>query len=55
VSGNDFYDRRRGDGQKKSVIFGKEVACLAALLTALCSGKLICPGIQMKVIREPIE
>jgi len=37
------------------VIFGKEVACLAALSTASCSGKPMWPGIQMKVIWESTE
>jgi len=36
-----------GDGEVGN---GKEVACLAALSTASCSGKSMCAGIQMKVI-----
>ena len=44
-----------GDGEAGKIVFGKEVASLAALSTASCLGKPMCPGVQTKVIWEPIE
>ena len=35
-----------------SVIRGSEVACLDAKSTASCSGRFMCPGIQMKVTSQ---
>ena len=38
-----------------SVILEREVARLAAKSTASCSGRLMCPGIHIKVILQLIE